>query len=143
MTPPGARPSLARLYVNDFTSTAGRRMSEAYVPILILLGVSIANAVIMVVLSHVVSPFRPTPVKLGAYESGMTPLSDARERFSVKFYLVSILFIVFDIETVFLIPWGVQFRELGVFGFVEMLVFMAVLLVGFIYIWKKGALQWD
>ena len=118
-------------------------MSEAYVPILILLGVSIANAVVMVVLSHVVSPFRPTPVKLAAYESGMTPLSDARERFSVKFYLVSILFIVFDIETVFLIPWGVQFRELGVFGFVEMLVFMAVLLVGFIYIWKKGALQWD
>lgn len=118
-------------------------MSKAYVAILILLGVSIANAVVMVVLSHFLSPFRPTPVKTAAYESGMTPITDARERFSVKFYLVAILFIVFDIETIFLIPWGVQFRQLGVFGFVEMLVFMGVLLVGFIYIWKKGALQWD
>ena len=118
-------------------------MTDAYVPILILLGVSLGNAVILVGLSHLLSPFRPTPVKVAAYESGMTPLSDARERFSVKFYLVAILFIVFDIETVFLIPWGVQFRELGVFGFVEMLVFIGVLLVGFIYIWKKGALQWD
>jgi NADH-quinone oxidoreductase subunit A len=118
-------------------------MSKAYVAILILLGVSIANAVVMVVLSHVLSPFRPTAVKTAAYESGMTPITDARERFSVKFYLVAILFIVFDIETIFLIPWGVQFRQLGVFGFVEMLVFMGVLLVGFVYIWKKGALQWD
>lgn len=118
-------------------------MSEAYVPILIILGISLVNAVVLVGLSHIVSPFRPTPIKTAAYESGMTPLSDARERFSVKFYLVAILFIIFDIETVFLIPWGVHFRELGVFGFVEMLVFMAVLLVGFIYIWKKGALQWD
>lgn len=118
-------------------------MSQAYVPILILLGVSLANAVVLVGLSHVLSPFRPTPAKLAAYESGMTPLSDARERFSVKFYLVAILFIVFDIETVFLIPWGVQFRQLGLFGFVEMLIFIGVLLVGFIYVWKKGALQWD
>jgi len=118
-------------------------MSQVYVPILILLGVSLANAVVLVGLSHIVSPFRPTTVKLATYESGMTPLSDARERFSVKFYLVAILFIVFDIETIFLIPWGVMFRELGLFGFVEMLVFIGVLLVGFVYIWKKGALQWD
>lgn len=118
-------------------------MTEAYVPILIILGISLANAAVLVGLSHIVSPFRPTATKSAAYESGMVPLSDARERFSVKFYLVAILFIIFDIETVFLIPWGVQFRELGVFGFVEMIVFMAVLLVGFIYIWKKGALQWD
>jgi NADH-quinone oxidoreductase subunit A len=118
-------------------------MSKAYVAILILLGVSAATAVIIVVLSHLLSPFRPTPTKTASYESGMTPITDARERFSVKFYLVAILFIIFDIETIFLIPWGVQFRELGVFGFVEMLVFMGVLLVGFIYIWKKGALQWD
>jgi NADH-quinone oxidoreductase subunit A len=118
-------------------------MSQAYVAILIMLALSVATAVIIVLLSHFVSPFRPTPTKLAAYESGMTPLTDARERFSVKFYLVAILFIIFDIETIFLIPWGVQFRDLGLFGFVEMLVFMGVLLVGFIYIWKKGALQWD
>ena len=118
-------------------------MTEVYVPILILLGVSIANAVGMVVLSHLVSPFRPTPAKLEPYESGMPPLGDTRERFSVKFYLIAILFIIFDIETIFLIPWGVLFRDLGVFGFVEMLVFIGVLLVGFVYVWKKGALQWD
>lgn len=118
-------------------------MSEAYVPILILLGVSVVNAAVLVGLSHVVSPFRPTAVKSAAYESGMRPMTDARERFSVKFYLVAILFIIFDLETVFLIPWGVHFRQLGLFGFIEMLVFMAVLLVGFIYVWKKGALQWD
>jgi NADH-quinone oxidoreductase subunit A len=97
----------------------------------------------MIALSHLVSPYRPTPVKLEPYESGITPVGDTRERFSIKFYLVAILFIVFDIETVFLIPWAVLFRTLGVFGFVEMLVFMAVLLVGLVYVWKKGALQWD
>ena len=118
-------------------------MREAYVPILILLGVSIANAVGMVVASHLVSPLRPTPAKSAPYESGMIPLGDARERFSVKFYMVAILFIVFDIETVFLIPWAVVYRELGLFGLVEMLVFIGVLLVGFVYVWKKGALQWE
>lgn len=134
---------MARLFVNDFTSTAGPCMSRAYVAILIILGLALVTSVGMVVLSHFLSPFRPTPIKQGVYESGMPPLSDARERFSVKFYMVALLFIVFDIETIFLIPWGVQFRSLGIFGFVEMLVFMAVLLVGYVYIWKKGALQWD
>jgi NADH-quinone oxidoreductase subunit A len=118
-------------------------MLVAYVPILILLAVSIGNAVGMIALSQLVSPYRPTPAKLEPYESGITPVGDTRERFSVKFYLVAILFIVFDIETVFLIPWAVLFRQLGIFGFIEMLIFMAVLLVGLIYIWKKGALQWD
>jgi NADH-quinone oxidoreductase subunit A len=118
-------------------------MREVYLPILILMGLSVVNAVGMTVLSHVVSPFRPTPAKLEPYESGITPLGDTRERFSVKFYLVALLFIIFDIETIFLIPWGVTFRRLGLFGFVEMLVFIGVLLVGFVYVWKKGALEWD
>jgi NADH-quinone oxidoreductase subunit A len=118
-------------------------MLDAYVPVLLLFGVSLVNAVALVVLSHLVSPMRPTPVKLEPYESGMAPLGDTRERFSVKFYLVAILFIIFDIETIFLIPWGVLFRDLGVFGFVEMLIFIGVLLVGYVYVWKKGALQWD
>ncbi len=118
-------------------------MLQAYVPILILLALSLLNAVFMVVVSHLVSPFRPTPVKQAPYESGMIPLGNTRERFSVKFYLVALLFIVFDLETVFLIPWGVSFRQLGVFGLVEMLVFIGILLVGLIYVWKKGALQWD
>jgi NADH-quinone oxidoreductase subunit A len=118
-------------------------MLQAYAPILILLGVSLLNAVGMMALSHLVSPYRPTPAKLDPYESGMIPLGNTRERFSIKFYMVAILFIVFDIEVVFLIPWAVWFRKLGLFGFVEMLVFIFVLLVGFIYIWKKGALEWE
>jgi NADH-quinone oxidoreductase subunit A len=118
-------------------------MGEVYVPVLILMGLSLVNAVGIVVLSHVVSPLRPTSVKAEPYESGMVGLGDTRERFSVRFYLVALLFIIFDIETIFLIPWGVLFRDLGLFGFVEMLVFIGVLLVGFIYVWKKGALEWE
>jgi NADH-quinone oxidoreductase subunit A len=118
-------------------------MLDAYVPLLILVVVSILNAVGMVVASHFLGPIRPTPAKRSAYESGMVPLGNARERFSVKFYMVAILFIVFDLETVFLIPWAVAFRSLGVFGFVEMLIFIGVLLVGLVYVWKKGALQWE
>ncbi len=118
-------------------------MLDAYIPILILGAISILQAVGMVVGSHFLGPIRPTPAKRSAYESGMVPLGNARERFSVKFYMVAILFIVFDLETIFLIPWGVTFRQLGLFGFVEMLIFIAILVVGFVYVWKKGALQWE
>jgi NADH-quinone oxidoreductase subunit A len=118
-------------------------MLDSYVPILILLGVSLANAVGMVVLSHLVSPFRPTSAKLAPYESGMTPLGDTRERFSVKFYMVAILFIVFDLETIFLLSWGVVMRSLGWEGFVAAMIFIVVLTVGMIYEWKKGALEWE
>ncbi|HEX6306880.1 MAG TPA: NADH-quinone oxidoreductase subunit A [Longimicrobiales bacterium] len=118
-------------------------MLDSYVPILILIGVSVANAVGMVVLSHLVSPFRPTAAKAEPYESGMTPLGDTRERFSVKFYMVAILFIVFDLETIFLLSWGVVMRSLGWEGFVAALIFIIVLTVGMIYEWKKGALEWE
>ena len=128
--------------VNDFTSSQ-RPMADAYIPVLILLGISALQAVGMVAASHLLSSYRPTSIKSAPYESGMIPLGSTRERFSVKFYLVAILFIIFDIETVFLIPWAVRFRELGMFGFVEMLIFIAILGVGLIYIWKKGALQWE
>ena len=118
-------------------------MLQSYVPILILLGISVINAVGMIVASHFLGPLRPTSTKQAPYESGMIPLGSTRERFSVKFYLVAILFIVFDLETVYLIPWGVAFRGLGLFGFVEMVIFIGVLMVGLAYVWKKGALQWD
>ena len=134
-------------------------MERTYLPVLLLLGFVIANAVLMLGVSHLTMRSRPTPEKQTPYESGMPPLGDARERFSVKFYMVAVLFIIFDIETVFMIPWGAHFRQLscGVdlvagacppgqlsfFGLWEMLVFIAILLVGFIYVWKKGALQWD
>ena len=118
-------------------------MIESYAPILILMGISLANALGILLLTHLISPYRPTPAKQDPYESGMIPLGNTRDRFSVKFYMFAILFIIFDIEVVFLVPWSVLFRQLGLFGFVEMLVFIAVLLVGYVYVWKKGALQWD
>jgi NADH-quinone oxidoreductase subunit A len=134
-------------------------MSRAYLPVLMLIGFVVANAIIIVALSALTMRPRPTPVKQVPYESGMPALGDARERFSVKFYLIAILFIIFDIETVFMIPWGVYYRELSCsrplvdgqcplgavsfFGLGEMLVFMIILFVGLLYVWKKGALQWD
>jgi len=124
-----------------------------------LLGFVVMNGLLIIALSALTIRSRPTPVKQTPYESGIPPLGDARERFSVKFYLVAILFIVFDIETVFMIPWGVYYKQLSCsvpmvsnacptghvsfFGLGEMLVFMAILLVGLAYVWKKGALQWD
>ena len=118
-------------------------MARSYLPVLLLLGFVVMNAVMMLGLSHLTMRSRPTPVKQTAYESGIPPLGDARERFSVKFYMVAMLFIIFDIETVFMIPWGVHYRQLSFFGLGEMLVFIAILLVGYVYVWKKGALQWD
>jgi NADH-quinone oxidoreductase subunit A len=124
-----------------------------------LLGFVAINALAIVAISTLTIRARPTPVKQQAYESGVPALGDARERFSVRFYLVAILFIIFDIETVFMIPWGVAYRQLSCtvplagercplgavsfFGLGEMLVFMAILFVGLVYVWKKGALQWD
>jgi NADH-quinone oxidoreductase subunit A len=122
-------------------------MQTAYLPFLILLAFVLVNAVGFVVLSHFAGPRRPTAEKGKPYESGMPPLGSGQERFSVKFYLVAMLFILFDIETVFLIPWGAIFfgsngPSMG-FLLVEMLIFVGVLLVGYIYVWKRGALEWD
>jgi NADH-quinone oxidoreductase subunit A len=139
-------------------------MLHTYFPVLLLLGFVIMNAVLMLGLSHLTLRPRHSPVKDTPYESGIPPLGDAHERFSVKFYMVAVLFIIFDIETVFMIPWGAYFRQLSCtvplidtitsagicptgrlsfFGLSEMLVFILILLVGFVYVWKKGALQWD
>jgi NADH-quinone oxidoreductase subunit A len=118
-------------------------MLRSYLPILILMGLSLGQALVIVVLSQVVSPLRPTPVKGAPYESGILPLGSAHERFSVKFYLVAILFIVFDLETVFLIPWAVAMRELGWSGFAAASIFVVILTVGLIYEWKRGGLRWD
>jgi len=103
----------------------------------------------MVALSHLFSSSRPTAVKSQPYESGMTPLGSARERYDVKFYLVAVLFIVFDIEVVFMMPWAVAFRQLGLLGLgiagalLEMAVFVVILAVGYVYVWKRGALEWN
>lgn len=123
-------------------------MLASYVPLLLLIALVVFSAVAMVVLSHLFSANRPTPVKNQPYESGMPPLGSARERFDVKFYLVAVLFIVFDIEVVFMMPWAIAFRQLDILGLgvlgglLEMLVFIAVLVVGYVYVWKRGALEW-
>jgi len=118
-------------------------MGRAYFPVLMLLGFVVINAVAMIAISTLVIRSRPTPVKQQAYESGVPPLGDARERFSVRFYLVAILFIIFDLEVAFLFPWAIVFGNLGWFGFLSMMIFLGVLTVGFVYEWKKGALEWD
>jgi NADH-quinone oxidoreductase subunit A len=118
-------------------------MSGSYVPLLLLFGVALVTALGMVVASHILNPRRPTPQKEMPYESGMIPLGDTRARFSVKFYMVAISFIVFDLETIFLIPWAVRMRELGWGPFVAMTLFVAVLALGLVYEWKKGGLEWE
>jgi NADH-quinone oxidoreductase subunit A len=121
-------------------------MLQPYIQILFLIVFVVANAILMLGLSHLLSTYRRTPTKIAPYESGMPVLGDARERFPIKFYLVAMLFIIFDIEAVFMIPWAVAFHQLGDMAgllIVEMFVFIAVLAVGYVYIWKRGALQWD
>jgi NADH-quinone oxidoreductase subunit A len=126
-------------------------MLQPYIPILILMAFVIANAILMLGLSHVFSTYRRTPTKIAPYESGMPILGDARERFSVKFYLVAMLFIIFDIEVVFMIPWAVAFFQAQEkvlplspgLVILDMVVFMLILAVGYVYAWKRGALQWD
>jgi NADH-quinone oxidoreductase subunit A len=114
-----------------------------YLPIFIFFVVAVGFALVTLFLSAIFGKRKITPQKMIPYECGMDPIGEARKRFSVRFYIVAMLFIVFDIEAVFLYPWAVIFRELKVFGLVEMGVFIAILLVGFVYVWKKGALEWE
>jgi NADH-quinone oxidoreductase subunit A len=100
-------------------------------------------ALVSVIGSLILGMRKPTPQKQAPYECGMQPVGTARERFSVKFYLVAMLFLLFDIEAVFLFPWAVVYRDLKLFGFFEMLLFIAVVLAGYVYVWKKGALEWE
>ncbi|SDF69618.1 NADH dehydrogenase subunit A [Limimonas halophila] len=114
-----------------------------YLPILIFFGVAIGLSVVLLLASQVLARQRPDPEKLSAYECGFEAFDDARSRFDVRFYLVAILFIIFDLEVAFLFPWAVALPETGVFGFWSMVIFLAILTVGFIYEWKKGALEWE
>jgi NADH-quinone oxidoreductase subunit A len=118
-------------------------MLVEYIPIGIMLVFGLAFGFVMLKAGEWFGPKNPTDIKQSIYESGMEPIRSARERVSIKYYMVAMLFIIFDIEVVFLYPWAVNFRELGIFGFIEMFIFIAVLMVGLIYVWKKGALKWD
>ena len=114
-----------------------------YLPILVFLGIAVAVSLAMVVGSYVVARQKPDSEKLSPYECGFEPFDDARSKFDVRYYLVAILFIIFDLEVAFLFPWAVTLGSIGMFGFWSMVVFLAVLTVGFIYEWRKGALEWE
>tara|TARA_B100000945_G_scaffold321511_1_gene336544 strand:+ start:2672 stop:3043 length:372 start_codon:yes stop_codon:yes gene_type:complete len=114
-----------------------------YLPIAVLLLVATGLAVAMVVLGQILGPRRQTEAKSIPYESGMNPIGSAVRRMPVRFYLIAVLFVLFDIEVIFLLPWAVVLKKLGVFGLIEMLVFVFILLVGYVYVWKKGALEWE
>ena len=118
-------------------------MLGAYLPILVLVLIAVCFGLVVTVSSTLIGPKKPSLVKLAPYECGCEPVGSARDRFSVKFYLIAMLFILFDIEAVFLYPWSVVFKRLGMFGLVEMGLFIAILFVGYVYVWKKGALEWE
>ncbi len=120
----------------------GRHMPQNYVPIFIIIVVAMAIPVVTLAIAWVIRPSRPDKTKLMPYECGITPVDNARGRYTVRYYIIAILFVVFDVETIFLFPWAVQYRYLRVFGLVEMLVFLGILIVGYVWIWKKGALEW-
>jgi NADH-quinone oxidoreductase subunit A len=113
-----------------------------YLPLLLHFGIAIGLAGVIVTLSWLIGQHKPNRAKLSPYECGVQPIGDARKRFSVKFYMVAMLFILFDVEAVFLYPWAVILRELKMFGFWEMIVYIGVFLVGLFYVWKKGVLDW-
>ncbi|MBZ5549532.1 MAG: NADH-quinone oxidoreductase subunit A [Acidobacteriia bacterium] len=113
-----------------------------YLPLLLHFGIATVIAGAIVTLSWLIGQHKPNRAKLSPYECGVPPIGDARERFSVKFYMVAMLFILFDVEAVFLYPWAIILRELKMFGFWEMIVYIAIFLVGLFYVWKKGVLDW-
>lgn len=124
----------------------GYRMNQlllSYLPIVIFIGVALIIGLALTVAPFLVAYRSPDPEKLSAYECGFNAFDDARMKFDIRFYLVSILFIIFDLEVAFLFPWAVSFSKIGMFGFWSMMAFLGVLTIGFIYEWKKGALEWD
>jgi NADH-quinone oxidoreductase subunit A len=114
-----------------------------YLPIVIFMGVAAGIALVLLITPLIVAFRSPDPEKLSAYECGFNAFDDARMKFDVRFYLVSILFIIFDLEVAFLFPWAVSLKEVGVYGFWSMMVFLGILTIGFVYEWRKGALEWD
>ena len=116
----------------------------AYLPIALMLGLAMVFSIASLSISRLLRPHKPTPAKLAAYECGIVPeRMPAGTRFPVRFYLVAMMFIIFDIETIFMIPWAVTFRQFGLFGLVEMLIFIAMVLVAYVYLWRKGGLDWE
>lgn len=118
-------------------------MATGFVPILIMLVVATGFAAVALIIAWLLAPSKPDASKGSTYECGLPPVGHARERYSVRFYVVAMLFIIFDLETIFLLPWAVIFRQDALFFFLEMLVFLGILLVGYVYVWRMGALDWN
>ena len=118
-------------------------MLGEYLPVLVFLGVGFAMAVVMLILGALLSPHRPDAAKNSPFECGFEAFEDARMKFDVRYYLVAILFIIFDLEIAFLFPWAIVLDKIGLFGLISMGVFLGILIIGFIYEWKKGALEWE
>ena len=118
-------------------------MLENYFPILVFIIIGLSFGVVPILVGHLLSPDKPSDEKSSVYECGFEPFEDARVKFDVRFYLVAILFIIFDLEIAFLFPWAIVLKEIGMVGFWAMFVFLGILVVGFIYEWKKGALEWE
>tara|TARA_B100000674_G_scaffold481968_1_gene483637 strand:- start:637 stop:1005 length:369 start_codon:yes stop_codon:yes gene_type:complete len=114
-----------------------------YLPIILFLAIALILSIAFVAINYLVSPKNPDPEKLSAYECGFEPFNDSRMEFDVRFYLVAILFIIFDLEIAFLFPWAISLGKIGIFGFTSMMIFLSILTIGFIYEWKKGALDWE
>jgi NADH-quinone oxidoreductase subunit A len=118
-------------------------MNDPFFPLLVMFVLAAVVVLLLLLVAAKIGPKSSNPSKAEPFESGNPPRGDARIRFSVKFYLVAMLFLIFDLEVVFLYPWAIYFRELGIFGLIQMGIFLLILTVGYIYVWKKGALDWD
>ena len=123
--------------------TPSTYLPEHFLPVVVFLLLGTAVGVGMLVFSWILRPRNPYPEKLLTYESGITPLTDAHQKFSIRYYIIAMLFLIFDIEAVFLYPWAVAYNQIGLYGFVEMVIFIIILLVGYFYAVKKGALEWE
>src|SRR5512140_221196 len=117
-------------------------MPQNYVPIFIFALVAFLIGAGTVAVVSIIRPNKPDKIKLMPYECGIDPFDSSRKRYTIRFYIVAILFVVFDVETIFLFPWAVQYKYLGIFGFAEMMVFLGILIAGYVWVWKKGALEW-
>jgi NADH-quinone oxidoreductase subunit A len=144
---PGNHPIGAQRFIRDSVGKV-REMSEVerlaldYMPVILFLGIGLAMSLLFIVGNAILAPSNPDPEKNSAYECGFNAFDDARMKFDVRFYLVAILFIIFDLEVAFLFPWAVSLGTIGVFGFWSMVIFLGVLTIGFIYEWRRGALEW-
>ena len=128
---------------NDIYSTMNAEFLQDYLPIILFLIIALGLSCAFIVINFILSPKHPDPEKLSAYECGFEPFEDSRMEFDVRFYLVAILFIIFDLEIAFLFPWAISLGKIGILGFTSMMIFLFILTVGFIYEWKKGALDWE